>query len=374
MIGVLFQATNPPVIDGIRKPMKPTGYLDSAADIAHALRSRGISVVTPVADPDPAIDADWAYPDTIEGIDDAQRAGATILWANTVLFRGHPIETAIHRGAAIVGQRPEAVHEFDDKWHANQLLRSLGCPVARSVLVAADPRPGALALDQLSLEDLIVHGVRPPAIVKPLRGRGSAGVTRVDSLAGLVATARSLLAETVVVDGEVYPTYGNTLMVEEYLPSTEVTVTVMPPGTYRIDGAEHDMKEHWSLPPIERVNHVDGITPYNGVVAVTENSFPVDHPTDAMQSLLEHCAVAAAAVGAVAPIRIDCRARADGEFVLFDLNMKPNMTGAGRPGRDDQDSLSCMAARCIGWSFGDLLENMARQAWRLDRDATIVVS
>jgi hypothetical protein len=48
---------------------------------------------------------------------------------------------------------------------------------------------------------------------------------------------------------------------------------------------------------------------------------------------------------------------------MFDLNMKPNMTGAGRPGREDQDSLSCMAAREIGWSYGDLLVNMLRQAW-----------
>ena len=44
-----------------------------------------------------------------------------------------------------------------------------------------------------------------------------------------------------------------------------------------------------------------------------------------------------------------------GPFKLFDLNMKPNMTGPGRPGRDDQDSLVCMAAAAHGWSFQDLL-------------------
>lgn len=49
---------------------------------------------------------------------------------------------------------------------------------------------------------------------------------------------------------------------------------------------------------------------------------------------------------------------------LFDLNMKPNMTGAGRPGRDDQDSLSAISARAVGWDYGDLLLRMLDGAWR----------
>ena len=44
-------------------------------------------------------------------------------------------------------------------------------------------------------------------------------------------------------------------------------------------------------------------------------------------------------------MRIDCRADRDGEYRIFDLNMKPNVTGVGRPGRADQDSLSLIAAR-----------------------------
>jgi len=52
---------------------------------------------------------------------------------------------------------------------------------------------------------------------------------------------------------------------------------------------------------------------------------------------------------------------------LFDLNMKPNMTGAGRPGRDDQDSLTMIAAREIGWSYEDLLLNMLNNANFIER-------
>jgi hypothetical protein len=108
------------------------------------------------------------------------------------------------------------------------------------------------------------------------------------------------------------------------------------------------------------------VAPYNGVVAVTRNSEVLrndERLSPAVQALEAQCALAAALVDAVAPIRIDARGLLNGDLQLFDLNMKPNLTGAGRPGRDDQDSLSTMAARGIGWSYGDLLSNMLNQAW-----------
>lgn len=362
-VAVVYQAVQPPEIDGIRKPMKPGGYSDSGADIAYVLRSQGVAVATPTSDPEPGADMDWVFPDTDAGIADALAAGARVLWANTVLFEGHPLETARLEGARIVGQRPSVVHAFDDKWRTNSLLRGAGLPVARAGLVSSEPVAGSFRVGSITEDDLRSVGVGLPAIVKPVRGRGSQGVAKVDSIESLRTTASALLEERVVVDGSHFPKYGNTLIVEEYLPATEVTVTVMPPGSYVIDGEERVEDRHWALPPVRRFNHVDGITPYNGVVAVTQNSEVVTDPVGRHFELMAHCETAAAAVDAVAPIRIDCRARKDGEFVLFDLNMKPNMTGAGRPGRGDQDSLSCMAARAVGWSFADLLVNMLRQAW-----------
>lgn len=71
-----------------------------------------------------------------------------------------------------------------------------------------------------------------------------------------------------------------------------------------------DVSKHWSLPPVRRFNHVDGVAPYNGTVAVTQNSEVMqadDIADDAVRLVLEQCAEAAMAVGAIAPIRIDCR-------------------------------------------------------------------
>ncbi|EOD2823384.1 MULTISPECIES: hypothetical protein [Morganellaceae] len=40
------------------------------------------------------------------------------------------------------------------------------------------------------------------------------------------------------------------------------------------------------------------------------------------------------------------------------------MTGTSRLHRADQDSLTALAARKIGWSFDDLILNMLYQRWK----------
>jgi hypothetical protein len=42
------------------------------------------------------------------------------------------------------------------------------------------------------------------------------------------------------------------------------------------------------------------------------------------------------------------------------------MTGPGRPGRDDQASLTLMAAAALGWDYGDLLAHILASATTLD--------
>lgn len=344
-VALLYQAMPPPIIDGIRKDPKPGGYADRGADIAHALRMAGVRVATPEPHPDPARDPDWVFPDTAQGIAAARAAGATLLWANTVLFSGHSLEAVMDR-CWIVGQLPAAMQEADDKFATNARLRAAGLPVATSILAAPEARPGVHALASLTPAALAALGLDFPLVVKPVRGRGSQGVTRVDDHAAFMATAAGLVASG---------RFGDELIVEQFLEGDEMTVTVMPGDV------------PWALPPVLRFNHENGVAPYNGVVAVSTNSRALSRQEQAageVSSMLEACVTAARLVEARAPIRIDCRAGADGVPRLFDLNMKPNMTGAGRPGRDDQDSLSAIAARAIGWSYGDLLLRMLDGAWR----------
>ncbi|CAG8823014.1 12275_t:CDS:2, partial [Racocetra persica] len=43
-VAILYQALQPPIVNGIRKPLKPGGYSDSGADIAYSLISNNIPI------------------------------------------------------------------------------------------------------------------------------------------------------------------------------------------------------------------------------------------------------------------------------------------------------------------------------------------
>lgn len=254
----------------------------------------------------------------------------------------------------IVGQLPAAMQAADDKFATNARLRAAGLPVAASVLAAPTARDNVHALETLTPEKLATLGLAFPLIVKPVRGRGSQGVTLVDEHAAFQRASAELIDSG---------RFGDELIVEQFLNGTEMTVTVMP---QRI-GHDGTMRAPWPLPPVRRFNHAHGVAPYNGIVAVTSNSIALtrtEQAEPAISAMLDACVHAARLVEARAPIRIDCRADADGTLRLFDLNMRPNMTGAGRPGRADQDSLSAIAARACGWDYSELLLRMLDDAWK----------
>lgn len=346
-VAVIYQKESPPSRNGITKPMKPGGYSDSGADIAYSLRRQGVPITTPVENPRLECDLDWVFPDTAGGIQFAVDSGATVIWLNTVLYNGHAVEEFIRKGYSVVGQTPACVDMYDDKWTTNELLKAHGLPIPRSIMITHENRNSY----QLNFSF--------PAVAKPIRGRGSQGVLRVDNSETLTAVLDAMFNAEI---------YGEALYVEEFLPGHEITITVMPPGDYSIKGHALSTRDYWSLPPVNRFNHENGIAPYNGTVAVINNSAVLTDKESAqadVQHLCRQCEQAAGLVRAKAPIRIDCRANEDGKYFLFDLNMKPNMTGPSRRHRQDQDSLTALAARRIGWQFDDLILNMLRQQWRI---------
>ena len=382
-VALLYQAIQPPTIGGINKPLKPGGYSDSGADIAYVLASElKIPVITPVDQPSTVKDLDWVFPDSTEGIEQALKKGAKIIWANTVLFSSHPLQgflerqkngDALLRDVSVVCQMPKDVERFDDKFATNVMLREHECPVARSFLVslqAVDDYEGqpVCVLDHVTESVLKEKGMEFPIIIKPIRGRGSEGVTKVDNLQQFIEKSTQLLTTTVQFNDVKLPKYGTILIVEEFLQGDELTLTIMPPGNYLIQNKPKTFTDYWSLPPVKRFNHQNGVAPYNGIVAVIHNSRALSpHEIESsapIQTVTQACTRAAFLVNSKAPIRIDCRATTDGTYKLFDLNMKPNMTGRGRPGREEQDSLSAIAAREIGWNYSDLLYNIMLRSWQ----------
>ncbi|WP_299124792.1 ATP-grasp domain-containing protein [uncultured Winogradskyella sp.] len=345
-IAILYQANLPPTNDGIQKPMKPGGYSDSGADIACELIKHNISIVTPSENPDINNDFDWVFPDTKNGIQDALDKGANTFWLNTILYQNHVIESFFGLDIQFVGQIPRQVDAYDDKYFTNELLRKNKIPIPKTKLIS---------IDNMADYELDIPF---PLVVKPIRGRGSQGVSLVKNQKELDTKLNEIFSDKI---------YGNMIYVEQFLSGQEITITVMPSGTYLIKNQKRTFKKPWSLPAVKRFNHINGIAPYNGIVAVIKNSSVLNHSelnSETIIKVCDHCEKAGELLNIKAPIRIDCRAEENGNYFLFDLNMKPNMTGPSRPHRQNQDSLTLLASREIGWDYIDLLNNMLMQAWR----------
>jgi len=343
---ILYQAKLPPIKDGIQKPMKPGGYSDSGADIAYELKKNGVRIVTPVRNPDIENDLDWVFPDTKKGIQVALDKKANTFWLNTVLYKSHEIENLFGRNVQFVGQSPTQVDIYDDKYFTNELLRKNKIPIPKTKLISIEN------LTNYSLD------IDFPMVVKPIRGRGSQGVSLVKNQKELDDKLNEIFLNKA---------YGNTVYVEQFLSGQEITITVMPSGNYLIDNKEIIYKKPWCLPAVKRFNHKDGIAPYNGIVAVMKNSSVLENNELNSRKIIEvygHCEKASHLLNIKAPIRIDCRADENGNYFLFDLNMKPNMTGPSRPHRQNQESLTLLASRKIGWNYIDLLRNMLKQTWK----------
>ncbi|KAK6958128.1 hypothetical protein Daesc_000922 [Daldinia eschscholtzii] len=305
-----------------------------------------INVITPSSSPDPSVDTGWCFPDTEDGILQAINRGASHLWANTILFASHPIQVSraldkyqdlIH----VVGQGPLVVEKYDDKQYVNDMLRRIG----------GFTMPGAWSIRADMALAPQLNGVPLPIVAKPVRGRGSQGVKVCYSYSELVTHAQNLLANS------------SSIILEEFLEGEEITITVMPPT--------EPGSKYWSLPVVTRFNHQDDIAPYNGVVAVAKNSRVVSESEldEVYIQAMEECERAAQALAVTAPIRVDARrlkrSKAS-KFVLFDINMKPNMTGPGRPGREDQASLTLLAASSLGWGYQELLKRILNTSHSLN--------
>jgi D-alanine-D-alanine ligase-like ATP-grasp enzyme len=289
------------------------GYKDSSADIAYILRHKcKLSTITPNLNPVPSSDQDWCFPDTEDGILDAVTKGATHLWANTILFASHPLQSSValasmKKPVFVVGQPPNLVELYDDKNEVNNYLRRQeGLTLPKSTIIHSENKNN---LKQL-LKSTNLHW---PIVGKPLRGRGSHGVKVCPDERTLSHHLQDLFAESPQV------------MLEQYLFGEEITITVLPPSP-----CDENEDRYKALPVVRRFNHDNGIAPYNGVVAVTLNSRVLSEAEISADSKYEkamrECETVAELLRATAPIRIDLRRFDDSPsstFALFDVNMKP---------------------------------------------------
>ncbi|KAF2135836.1 uncharacterized protein K452DRAFT_346027 [Aplosporella prunicola CBS 121167] len=324
-VALLYQALDPPIINGVRTPKEQGGYRDSGTDIAYVLREQSR--------------VDICFPDDEQGIIAAVHAGANHLWANIVLFKDHSLQISsaldTHGDIRVIGQPPLVVETFEDKHYLNGMLRQRGSTVPKSCVLTPNNIDG--------LRTTIWRGgfTSAPSIAKPIRGRGSHGIKHCLTPQILEQHIRDLFAESPMV------------MVEEYLSGQEVTVAVMPPMGH---------VPYLALPVVTRFGHAKCVLPPSGTVALTTDSRAVgiiEEVADRMyRRIIKECEQVAKLLQTTAPISFDVRRyrnQGGSPFAIFDVNMNPDMSGPGRPGRENQASLIGLAAEGYGINYPELL-------------------
>lgn len=215
-----------------------TGHKKSAADIAYNLsKLPNVVVASPVRGrkPNLAKAEDCCFPDTEDGILNAIESGARVLWANTHLFKEHPLQTSARIVAyadtvRVVGHPPVQLEDYEHKGHVNALLRTAGCRrIPRQwdlSELAASTNNDHSTDDDDNLPELLAALELPfPVVAKPVRGQSGLGFKVCAHSIELYNHIRAIQARL-----------GGRLecVVEQYLAGQETTVLVLPP---RLDAA-----------------------------------------------------------------------------------------------------------------------------------------
>ncbi|GAB1468601.1 D-alanine--D-alanine ligase [Candidatus Cloacimonadota bacterium] len=206
-----------------------------------------------------------------------------------------------------------------DKYITKLVVAQEGVPIPRHILMRGD-----MLEDYQDPEDYATFGAQLglPIIVKPNDSGSSVGINKVDSLDALKPAVQDALK------------YSSTILLEEYIPGRELTVTV-------IDGK--------ALPVVE-IRPVNGWYDYkNKYTKGNTEYFAPAELEESVAMLLQLYAVRIwKAMKLSGYARIDFRYD-DAKAYFLEVNTLPGMTPL---------SLTPMAAKAAGMPFGKLLQTI----------------
>ncbi|KAM0809112.1 putative D-alanine--D-alanine ligase [Seiridium cardinale] len=292
-VAVLYQALDPPILNGLSKPKKSGGYQYSGADFAWTLHNSGTEVITLMAKPDLGVHESW---------------GVTHFWANTILFSGHPLQTSarlnhFEKDARVIGQSPRFVEVHEDKNLVTEIVRNSG----KFTL------PKAALIDSL---DALHGAVSPngaldlPIVGTPVRWSGQPRRRSMQDSRGTRESRRKVAWRIVIYQSR--------------------RVSVWTRGQRHRHATFRGVTRVLGYACRGPVQPSRGIAPYNGNAAVIANSRAVSNKEAAVDptfgAIAEQCVQVARRLKCTAPIQIDIRMfNDDSEFALFDVNMNPDV-------------------------------------------------
>ncbi|MDA8435986.1 MAG: D-alanine--D-alanine ligase [Actinomycetales bacterium] len=231
-------------------------------------------------------------------------------------------------GLPFVGSDPTACRRAFDKPVASGLVAAAGVAVPASVAL---PHSTFRELGAIAVLDAVVARLGLPLMVKPTRGGSSLGATVVRSASELPAAMVASFA------------YGDTALIEHFVPGTEVAVSV-------VEGADGPR----ALPVVEVVAD-GGFYDYGAryTAGATEFFTPARLPDD----VLATCATTAVTVHRTLGLRdwsrSDLVVDAAGTPWFLEVNVAPGMT---------ETSTYPQAVLAAGLDLGELTAELVRRA------------
>jgi D-alanine-D-alanine ligase len=206
-------------------------------------------------------------------------------------------------GLPFVGSTAAACRGAFDKPVALAQLAAAGIDVPRSVSL---PHATFRELGAAAVMSAVVRAVGLPAVVKPTRGGSALGVAVVRDEADLPAAMVGAFA------------YGDTVMIEEHIPGTEVAVCVLD------DGAGEGPR---TLPAVE-IRPDDDFYSYAAryTAGATEFFVPARLPEPVLQAAAHAALTAHRTLGLRDWSRSDVVVDADGVPWFLEVNVAPGMT------------------------------------------------
>ena len=231
-------------------------------------------------------------------------------------------------GVPYVGCDARASRLAWDKPSAKSMLRERGI---RTPDWVALPHDRFSELGAVAVLDRIVDRLGVPLMVKPAQGGSGLGAAVVREAAALPAAMVGCFA------------YDATALVEQYVPGTDVAVSVVDLG----DGPQ-------SLPAVEIVPR-DGVYDYAARYTAGLTTWHVPaRLSSAVATAVASAALAAhRALGLRDLSRVDLIVDESGEPWVLGVNVSPGMT---------ETSLLPLAVQAAGWDFGKMLATLVTRA------------
>lgn len=289
-LAVLYPKTPIPVIDQVVVSWRPNEELCASASIACSFGLSGtIPVVTPVDSPGIGDPRDWVFGDDMDGIRQAISRGADAFFLNIPLYSKHAITSIMNHDFCFIGQRIVQGTRLGNRFYLASILQEAKYSHVQTTFSTCD--------------NLRYDGSYP-AVAKPVRKSHGRGIRKVDEVTDL---------RHHLWDMAVSGSYGRSLVVQPFLPGREISVPVFPRGLYP-DGL-HDSA--WSLPPILKIDHINGIFPKHYVPVMADLC---------MQKICKECESIVDFFNVKGPVCFECRQDDAGEYQIFDMDLQPDLS------------------------------------------------